>query len=153
MCGIAGWVGTAPPELLPAMLRQLKPRGPDGDGVPLAAGAALGMTRLAIIDLVTGRQPMANEDGTLWLVFNGEIYTYRERRPTLEARGHRFRTRSDTEVIVHAFEEWGDECVERLRGMFAFAIWDARPPRPFAARRPPPHKPLFYFPPHPLFLF
>src|SRR3989338_10425077 len=134
MCGIAGWVGTAPPELLPAMLRQLKPRGPDGDGVPLAAGAALGMTRLAIIDLVTGRQPMANEDGTLWLVFNGEIYNYRELRPTLEARGHRFRTRSDTEVILHAFEESGEACVERLRGMFAFALWDSRRRPLFVAR-------------------
>ena len=153
MCGIAGWVGTAPPELLPAMLRQLKHRGPDGDGVHLAAGAALGMTRLAIIDLVTGRQPMANEDASLWIVFNGEIYNYRELRPALEARGHRFRTRSDTEVIVHAFEEWGDECVERLRGMFAFAIWDARRRRLFAARDRLGKKPFYYWQRDGVFVF
>ena len=153
MCGIAGWVGSAPPDLLPAMLRQLKHRGPDGEGSRLEPGAALGMTRLAIIDLVTGAQPMANEDASLWIVFNGEIYNYRELRPALEARGHRFATRSDTEVILHAFEEAGEACVERLRGMFAFAIWDGRRRRLFVARDRLGKKPFYYWHRDGLFLF
>ena len=153
MCGIAGWVGSSPPDLLPAMLHELKHRGPDGEGTHLEPGAALGMTRLAIIDLVTGQQPMANEDGSLWIVFNGEIYNYRELRPPLEARGHRFATKSDTEVILHAFEEDGAACVDRLRGMFAFAIWDGRRRRLFVARDRLGKKPLYYWHRHGLFLF
>ena len=127
MCGIAGIVGGAPGRpTLEAMLAALDHRGPDDRGTYLGDDAALGMTRLAIIDLVTGRQPMTSDDGNTTLVCNGEIYNFRALRAELEARGHRFRTRSDTEVILRAWEADGEACVERLRGMFAFAIWDAR---------------------------
>src|SRR5262245_38669827 len=115
MCGIAGYVGAVPADLLPSMLRALKHRGPDGDGSHVEPGVARGMTRLAIIDLVTGQQPMTNEDGSLRLVFNGEIYNFRALRAELSAKGHRFATQSDTEVIVHAYEEYGDACVGELR--------------------------------------
>ena len=117
---------------------------PDGLTTSRKAGAALGFRRLAIIDLVTGQQPLANEDETVWIAFNGEIYNYRELRPDLEARGHRFRTHSDTETIVHLYEEYGPNCVERLRGMFALAIWDERRQRLFLARDRLGKKPLFY---------
>src|SRR5918992_594017 len=102
MCGIAGYVADAPPELLAAMVRSLKHRGPDDDGVHVEPGVGLGMTRLAIIDLATGRQPMATADGAAWIVYNGEIYNFRDLRRDLEARGHRFLTRSDTEVLLAA---------------------------------------------------
>ena len=105
MCGIAGGVGAAPPELLTAMLRRLKHRGPDGDGAHLAAGAALGMTRLAIIDLVTGQQPMANEDGSLWLVFNGEIYNHRQLRPT-QSSPHSSKAWTMTSVSLRDRNRW-----------------------------------------------
>ena len=101
-------------------------RGPDEDGLLVAPSAALGMRRLSIIDLPGGHQPVFNETGTVGIVFNGEIYNFRQLRTTLEGRGHAFRTHSDTEVIVHAYEEWGEQCLRELRGMFAFAIWDAR---------------------------
>src|SRR5204862_5780977 len=93
-------------------------------GLHCADVAALAHRRLSIVDLTTGQQPLANEDGTIWIVFNGEIYNHAEIRRDLEARGHRYKTQSDTETIVHAYEQWGDDCVDRLRGMFAFAIWD-----------------------------
>ena len=101
-------------------------RGPDEDGLLVAPSAALGMRRLSIIDLPGGHQPIFNENGTVGIVFNGEIYNFRELRKKLEGLKHTFRTQSDTEVIVHAYEEWGEQCVRELRGMFAFAIWDAR---------------------------
>ena len=94
----------------------------------------LGHRRLSIIDLGTGQQPLTNEDRTVWITFNGEIYNYCELRPDLEARGHRFRTHSDTETIVHLYEEYGPDCVDHLRGMFVFAIWDDRKKRLFLAR-------------------
>lgn len=153
MCGIAGFVGGAPAELLPAMLRVLEHRGPDDRRVHAEPGAGLGTARLAIIDLAGGQQPMANEDGSLWVAFNGEIYNHRALRPPLEAKGHRFRTRSDTEVILHLFEEAGEGCVESLRGMFAFAIWDARRRRLFLARDRLGKKPLYYWQRDGLFLF
>ena len=153
MCGIAGYVGTPPPEMLPAMLRVLKHRGPDEIGTHETPGVGLGSTRLAIIDLAGGRQPISNEDGSLWIVFNGEIYNYRDLRPGLEARGHRFRTRSDTEVILHLFEEEGERCVEHLRGMFAFAIWDSRRRQLFLARDRIGKKPLYYWQGSGVFLF
>ena len=99
-------------------------RGPDSDGFHVSNGVGLGFRRLSIIDLSTGDQPLANEDGTIWVVFNGEIYNFAEIRSELEACGHRFRTHSDTEVIVHAYEEWGLAFSERLEGMFAIALWD-----------------------------
>jgi len=122
-------------------------RGPDDAGVWLRNGApqvALGMRRLSIIDLSTGHQPIANEDETCWIVFNGEIYNHAALRAELEAAGHVFRTRSDTEAILHAYEEWGADCLRRLRGMFAFAIWDERAGRLFLARDHVGIKPLYW---------
>ena len=125
MCGIAGHVGPTAPALLPAMLGLLKHRGPDDSGIHEGADVGLGMTRLAIIDLVTGQQPMGDVTGRYWIVFNGEIYNFRQLRVELQAHGCPFRTRSDTEVILHAYAAYGEACVERLRGMFAFALWDS----------------------------
>ncbi|MBI4636027.1 MAG: asparagine synthase (glutamine-hydrolyzing) [Candidatus Rokubacteria bacterium] len=153
MCGIAGYLGTPPPGLLPAMVRVLKHRGPDDEGVHVAPGVGLGMTRLAIIDLETGRQPMSSEDGSLAIVFNGEIYNFRQLRAELESRGRRFRTRSDTEVILGAYAEWGDGCVEHLRGMFAFALWDGPRRRLLLARDRLGKKPLYYWRRDGFFLF
>ena len=119
-------------------------RGPDDEGVYLGDGVALGMRRLSIIDLEGGHQPIANEDGSVWIVFNGEIYNYRELRRELERRGHVFQTDSDTETIVHLYEDDGARCVERLRGMFAFAIWDERRRQLLLARDRLGIKPLYY---------
>jgi asparagine synthase (glutamine-hydrolysing) len=119
-------------------------RGPDDDGYYVAPGIGLGMRRLSIIDLATGRQPVHNEDRTVWVVFNGEIYNFRELRSVLERRGHRFYTDTDTEVIVHLYEQFGDACVEKMRGMFAFAVWDDRRRRLFVARDRLGVKPLFF---------
>jgi asparagine synthase (glutamine-hydrolysing) len=126
------------------MAQTLVHRGPDGGGEHFDGGLGFGMRRLSIIDLETGNQPLANEDGSLWIVFNGEIYNYRELARDLSARGHHFRTRSDTEAIVHLYEEERERCVERLRGMFAFAIWDARQRSLFLARDRLGIKPLYY---------
>jgi asparagine synthase (glutamine-hydrolysing) len=153
MCGIAGYIGEGTHELLAAMLHALKHRGPDDAGTHEEHGAGLGAVRLAIIDLTGGRQPIANEDGTLSIVFNGEVYNHRELRPRLEARGHRFRSRSDTEVILHLYEDEGERCVDQLRGMFAFAIWDARRRSLFLARDRMGKKPLYYWQRSGLFLF
>jgi asparagine synthase (glutamine-hydrolysing) len=119
-------------------------RGPDDAGLHCDGYAALAHRRLSIVDLSTGQQPMSNEDGTVWIVFNGEIYNHDAVRRMLESRGHRYRTRSDTETIVHAYEEWGEACVEPLRGMFAFAIWDAARRRLLLARDRLGVKPLYY---------
>ncbi len=129
MCGIYGAFSTdverpIDADVLERMAHVLAHRGPDGGGSHLAGPFGMGMRRLSIIDLTRGGQPMSNEDGTLWVVFNGEIYNYRELTADLTARGHRFATSSDTEVLVHLYEEYGERCVEPLRGMFAFAIWD-----------------------------
>src|SRR5712664_4565303 len=130
MCGICGVIGIQCTEQAEAityrMMEALRHRGPDEDGLLVAPSVALGMRRLSIIDLPGGHQPVFNEANNVAVVFNGEIYNYRQLRGTLEGRGHAFRTHSDTEVIVHAYEEWGEECVGELRGMFAFAVWDAR---------------------------
>src|SRR5712691_5003130 len=144
MCGIAGYVGHGGAETLAAMLPRLKHRGPDCEGVHVEPGVGLGMTRLAIIDLEGGAQPMTNEDESVWLVYNGEIYNFRELRATLEARGRTFRTRSDTEVLLRAYEELGDGCIEHVRGMFAFALWDRRRRRLVLARDRLGKKPLYY---------
>src|SRR5262245_42265624 len=129
MCGIAGWVGTLPDGESHAgrMVRALRHRGPDAQGIKSWPGATLVHTRLSIIDLSpAGAQPMANEDGTIWTVFNGEIYNHRELRYSLESRGHVFKGHSDTEVLPHLYEEDGLEFVSKLRGMFALAIYDTR---------------------------
>ncbi|MGH7384365.1 MAG: asparagine synthase (glutamine-hydrolyzing) [Candidatus Rokuibacteriota bacterium] len=148
MCGIAGFLNAdgrpGQPDLVRAMTEILAHRGPDGAKTIVRGPVALGHRRLAIIDLVTGDQPMANEDESVWIVFNGEIYNFRELRRDLEADGCRFRTASDTEVILRAYETWGVECLGRLRGMFAFAIWDARRRRLFLARDRVGIKPLVY---------
>ena len=148
MCGIAGIVevgGRAVDrDLLTAMTTVQAHRGPDGDGFVCRGGVGFGHRRLAIIDLVTGDQPMPNDDRTIWIVFNGEIYNYRELRDELEARGVRFRTQSDTEVILRAYEVYGTECVKRLRGMFAFAVLDERSRQVFLARDRVGIKPLVY---------
>jgi asparagine synthase (glutamine-hydrolysing) len=144
MCGIAGYLGRGSAETLAVMLPLLKHRGPDGEGVHVEPGLGLGMTRLAIIDLEGGGQPMTNEDESVWLINNGEIYNFRELRATLEARGRSFRTRSDTEALLRAYEEFGEGCLEHLRGMFAFALWDRRRRRLLLARDRLGKKPLYY---------
>src|SRR5262249_21477106 len=129
MCGIAGTFHFDPAEpvdarCLTAMTTAVAHRGPDADGFYTGPGIGLGHRRLSIIDLATGDQPLANEDRTIWVVFNGEIYHFADAHANLVARGHRFHTGSDTEVIVHAYEEWGEQSVERFRGMFAYALFD-----------------------------
>jgi asparagine synthase (glutamine-hydrolysing) len=151
LCGIAGFVesngardAAARKALIDQMCRVIAHRGPDDQGMEVLGRAALGMRRLSIIDLAGGHQPMSGCDPHLTIVFNGEIYNYRELQRELESRGHTFHTRSDTETIVHAYEEFGDACVEHLRGMFAFAIWDERSERLFAARDRAGEKPFYY---------
>src|SRR5688572_22999231 len=150
MCGICGvfvMEGSLPidaRQTVSAMSAALTHRGPDGDGTFFSPRAILGHRRLAIIDPEGGHQPMANEDGSIWVVYNGEIFNHRELRSTLEAKGHRFRTASDTETIIHAYEQFGSSCVERFDGMFAFAIYDGRRQELFAARDRLGEKPFFY---------
>jgi len=149
VCGICGFVGLNDGPLLRRMTRRLVHRGPDDEGFYLngldgGAGVGLGMRRLSIIDLAGGHQPIANEDRTVWVVFNGEIYNYRALRDVLLAKGHTFATNSDTEVIVHLYEEYGDSCAEHLQGMFAFAIWDANREQLLLARDRLGIKPLYY---------
>ena len=149
MCGIAGIFDTFGRRdfdraLLERMNQAQFHRGPDEGGLHFEPGVALGHRRLSIIDLATGQQPLFNEDGSVAVVFNGEIYNYQELIPELQALGHRFHTRSDTEVIVHAWESWGEACVDRFRGMFAFALWDRNQQTLFLARDRLGVKPLYY---------
>jgi asparagine synthase (glutamine-hydrolysing) len=149
MCGICGLATADPaqtvePGLLERMTEAVRYRGPDGEGFHRDAGVALGVRRLAINDLETGDQPISNEDGTITLVCNGEIYNFVELRQELRARGHRFRSASDVEVIVHLYEDHGVECLQRLRGMFGFALWDSRRRRLMLARDRLGIKPLHY---------
>ncbi len=149
MCGIAGIVGTTAdtivdPRAIRLMCQAIVHRGPDDEGTYIKDNVGLGMRRLSIIDLVGGRQPIHNEDKTVWVVFNGEIYNFPELRPVLEARGHRFNTNSDTEVIVHLYEDLGSDCVQKLRGMFAFALYDERRRSLLIARDRFGKKPLHY---------
>jgi asparagine synthase (glutamine-hydrolysing) len=152
MCGITGWANlnssVPPPEgakdLLHSMCERMVHRGPDSEGLFVSTGAALGMRRLAIIDLVTGEQPVFNEDESVAVVLNGEIYNYRELRSDLEKRGHLFRSASDTEVLPHLYEEYGDAMVEHLNGMFAFALWDRGRRRLLIARDRFGEKPLYW---------
>src|SRR5687767_1963446 len=157
MCGIAGFADTTGGayngqaarqenefNLVHRMCDVIRHRGPDDEGIHVEPGVGLGMRRLSIIDLAGGRQPIHNETSTVWVVFNGEIYNYRELRAELEALGHRFATSSDTESIVHAYEQWGEDCFRRLRGMFGIALWD-RPKRTLLlARDRSGIKPLHY---------
>ena len=137
MCGIAGFVESSEVRwpfgrehasaLVHQMCESIRHRGPDDEGVLVEPGMAFGMRRLSIIDVATGHQPIHNEDRSVSIVFNGEIYNFRELRRHLEARGHRFYTGTDTEVIVHAYEQWGTDAIAKLRGMFGLALWDRRP--------------------------
>jgi asparagine synthase (glutamine-hydrolysing) len=149
MCGIAGVIhfrGEARVEtdVLRRMCRAMTHRGPDDEGTYAAGGVGIGMCRLSIIDVAGGHQPISNEDGTLWIVFNGEIYNHLALRDDLIARGHRYGSKTDTETIVHLYEEYGVDCVRHLRGMFAFAIWDSINKKLFLARDRLGIKPLYY---------
>ncbi|MHC4493468.1 MAG: asparagine synthase (glutamine-hydrolyzing) [Planctomycetota bacterium] len=149
MCGIVGYVNLdasrpADPEVVRSMSRAIVHRGPDDEGFYIDGAVALGMRRLSIIDLETGHQPISNEDGSVWVVFNGEIYNYLELRDELTSRGHRFRTASDTEVLVHLYEELGDAFVTRINAMAAIALWDGRRRRLLLARDRLGKKPLHY---------
>ncbi|MGB6691504.1 MAG: asparagine synthase (glutamine-hydrolyzing) [Terracidiphilus sp.] len=150
MCGICGKFmfdreASVPQALVREMADAIIHRGPDDEGYYICGQIGLGFRRLSIIDLSGGHQPLSNEDGTVWIVFNGEIYNYQAIREELISKGHLFRTKSDTEVIVHLYEEYGPDCVQRLRGMFAFAIWDVRERSLFLARDRVGIKPLYYF--------
>src|SRR4051812_34063484 len=149
MCGIAGRFNYDPlrpveRDVLAAMTDAVAHRGPDAAGYHLAPGIGLGHRRLSIIDLSTGDQPLCNENGTVWTVFNGEIYNFAEVRAELVAHGHRFKTSSDTEIIVHGYEQWGERAVEKFRGMFAYAVWDVARRRLVLARDRVGVKPLYY---------
>jgi len=159
MCGITGLVyfdrdKVVDAALLDRMKNQLSHRGPDDEGIFLDQNVGLGFRRLSIIDLSPqGHQPMCNEDGTVWIVFNGEIYNFQELRPMLEKKGHCFKSGTDTEVIIHAYEEFGAQCLDYLDGMFAFAIWDNRKRELFLARDRFGIKPLHYYHKNGLFAF
>jgi asparagine synthase (glutamine-hydrolysing) len=149
MCGICGKLNfergaSVKPALIRAMMDMIRHRGPDDEGLHISSEVGLGFRRLSIIDLSSGHQPLSNENGTVWIVFNGEIYNYRELRGFLLSKGHVFKTQTDTEVIVHLYEEFGIQCLEKLRGMFAFAIWDESAKTLFLARDRVGIKPLYY---------
>jgi asparagine synthase (glutamine-hydrolysing) len=149
VCGICGKLNfdpraTVSPALLKGMADTIEHRGPDDQGYYVSGPVGLGFRRLSIIDLNTGHQPISNEDGTVWIVFNGEIYNYQELRQFLQSKGHVFRSQTDTEVIVHLYEEFGEACVDRLRGMFGFAIWDENHQTLLLARDRVGIKPLYY---------
>src|SRR6202167_4613585 len=148
MCGITGVMqfggGRGEPETLRRMCGAMIHRGPDDEGIYTDGSVGIGMRRLSIVDLATGHQPLSNEDGTVWIVFNGEIYNHAVLREKLQSLGHQYRTHSDTETIVHLYEQYGPDCVQHLRGMFAFAIWDARRQTLFLALDPLGIKPLYY---------
>ena len=150
MCGICGTFEfdnreDIPRERIHVMNQTMVHRGPDDGGVFVGPGIGLGHRRLSIIDLAGGHQPMSNEDDSIWVLLNGEIYNYSELRAELQSRGHRFKTKSDTEAIVHLYEDYGEGCFERLRGMFAIALWDARNRKLILARDRVGKKPLFYY--------
>jgi asparagine synthase (glutamine-hydrolysing) len=163
LCGICGKLnlkkdgtpaaGPVDGELLQRMCDSILHRGPDGEGMYLRGPVGLGHRRLSIIDLATGAQPMSNEDGSIWIVFNGEIYNFQELRAELQVHGHKFATLSDTEVVIHAYEQWGPESCTHLRGMFAYAIWDENCQRLVMARDRLGKKPLVYTHTSEAFLF
>src|SRR6266849_7555154 len=149
MCGICGiffsdrdW--RVQSNVLASMNQRIVHRGPDDEGCLVEENVGLAMRRLSIIDVKAGHQPLSNEDRDVWIVYNGEIYNHAELRADLEAKGHSYRTRSDTETIIHLYEEYGRDCVKHLRGMFAFAIWDRRRRKLFVARDRLGIKPFYY---------
>jgi asparagine synthase (glutamine-hydrolysing) len=150
MCGICGLTyfdreRVVPEAIIKRMCDAMTHRGPDDEGLLVKRNTGIGMRRLSIIDLSTGHQPICNEDGTVWIVFNGEIYNYLEVRDELMKRGHKFRTKSDTETIIHAYEEYGVDCPKKLNGMFGFAIWDQKNQTLFIARDRLGIKPMYYY--------
>ncbi|HEY1871355.1 MAG TPA: asparagine synthetase B, partial [Chitinophagaceae bacterium] len=150
MCGITGLVyfdkeKEVKPDVLKKMSDSIYHRGPDDEGFYIQNNAGLGFRRLSIIDLSLGHQPLANEDGSVWIVFNGEIYNYQELHAHLLSKGHVFKTKSDTETIVHLYEQYGTECVKYLRGMFGFSIWDNNKKQLFCARDRFGIKPFYYY--------
>lgn len=158
MCGICGIYNfnkdaKVSKDILTAMNDSINHRGPDEDGYYVDGFIGLGHKRLSIIDLSSGQQPISNEDGTIWISYNGEIYNYLELKSDLVKRGHRFKTNCDTEVVVHAYEEYGRDCVHKFNGMFAFAIWDSNKEQIFLARDRLGIKPLYYFMSNKFFLF
>jgi asparagine synthase (glutamine-hydrolysing) len=156
MCGIAGYIGKnekANTQVVTRMLTRIHHRGPDECGIYIHENIGFGSVRLSIIDIAGGQQPMPNEDLNLWIVFNGEIFNYIELRKELEKKGHRFRTQSDTEVIVHLYEEFGEDCLSKLNGQFAFSIWDKNKQELFLARDRVGIRPLFYYHSANLFVF
>ena len=158
MCGICGVVSFTPDThldhgTLQRMNDSIRHRGPDDDGYHQDAQASLAMRRLSIIDLNTGQQPISNESGDIWVVYNGEIYNFKDVRTELQKRGHQFKTQTDTEVIVHAYEEYGDDCVKHFNGMFAIALWDARKRRLVLIRDRVGIKPLYYWANHSKLVF
>src|SRR5262245_9062122 len=149
MCGICGFLASEPgrlvgSKLLERMNETLRHRGPDDGGFFVNGNIGMAMRRLAIIDVIGGRQPITNEDGTIVVTFNGEIYNFQELRSELASSGQQFATQSDTEVIVHAYEEWGDEALQRFNGMFAIALWDQRRDRLLLVRDRMGEKPLYW---------
>ena len=150
MCGITGYLNLnntpldPQQDLLPSMCKSIEHRGPDETGMKIIGPAALGMTRLSIIDLVTGQQPIANEDKTIWIVFNGEIYNFHALQDKVRKNGHTLATKSDTETIVHLYEDYGVDCLQFLEGMFGLAIWDSRKERLILARDRMGEKPLHW---------
>ena len=155
MCGIVGFVGARADmqEILQGMMDAIAHRGPDGQGQFIEGPAALGQRRLSIIDLEGGKQPMFNEDGSLVCIFNGEIYNFQTLREELIAAGHTFATRSDTEVLLHGYEQWGNQLPGKLRGMFTFVIWDQKTKTMFGARDIFGSKPFYYYNQDGLILF
>jgi asparagine synthase (glutamine-hydrolysing) len=149
MCGIAGFIQTGgqpePAGVLASMAEAIRHRGPDGNGYFRDRHARLAHLRLSIIDLATGQQPMSSEDGRRWIIYNGEVFNHAALRPELERAGHRYKSHSDTETILHAYEEYGPDCVSRFRGMFAFVIWDQDSRTLFAARDRLGIKPFYYY--------
>src|SRR3989344_1946775 len=145
MCGITGFVGFEDRNLIGKMCKIIEHRGPDDQGIFVDKNVCLGVRRLSIIDRSGGKQPVHNEDETVWTVFNGEIYNYMQLRKEMESKGHQFYTRSDTEVLVHLYEEHGGGFVKKLRGMFAFAIWDTKKKKLLLARDRMGKKPLYYY--------
>jgi asparagine synthase (glutamine-hydrolysing) len=148
MCGICGIVTPAldrrPTEVVQRMVLRLRHRGPDEYGLFEDEGASLGQARLSIIDLSTGTQPIHNEDQSLWIIYNGEVFNYIELHEELVTQGHRFYTKCDTEVVLHAYEQYGPECLQRFNGQFAIAVWDRRRKELFLARDRVGIRPLFY---------
>ena len=148
MCGIAGYINTQPVRvndgILTRMTEAIAHRGPDDSRFYRDSFAQLGHRRLSIIDVAGGHQPMANEDGTIWIIYNGEIFNHATVRPELEAAGHRYGTHCDTETVIHAYEQWGPECLQRFRGMFSFVLWDSKRKRMFAVRDRLGIKPFYY---------